>query len=118
AWLLDRHKTAKRKSAAAKKPSPVAKPNVIDPWAIPEEEPRPKKKKKKAAPQPPTDGALAQEIRMRERAPLNPDPTFPLFSGVYTFPWYERSLRAWFMLSLGATAVGAGLKGVLALWPG
>ena len=45
-------------------------------------------------------------------------PARPLFSGVFTFPWYETSLRAWLWLSIGGFAVGVGLRGMVLFWPG
>ncbi len=61
--------------------------------------------------------AVARELEMRERAPAGPPPNWPLFSGAYSFPFYDTSLGAWLALALGGTAVGAGLRMLMAFWP-
>jgi hypothetical protein len=53
----------------------------------------------------------------RQREVKDPPPRHPLFTGVYTFPWYRTSLKAWAWLTLGAVALGAGLKLTFAFWP-
>jgi hypothetical protein len=61
--------------------------------------------------------AVAKELEMRDRSPADPPPALPLFSGVWTFPFYESSLKAWLWLALGGVAVGVGVRGVVANWP-
>jgi hypothetical protein len=46
------------------------------------------------------------EMRLAREEEL-PPPTFPMFSGVYTFPWYTTSLRAVFVLTISWTLLGA-----------
>jgi hypothetical protein len=47
-----------------------------------------------------------------------PAPATPqLFTGVYTFPWYLSTLKAWFWLTLGGLAIGLGLQATLNYWP-
>lgn len=59
-------------------------------------------------PEPPSASAL--EMRLAERTPQARAPTYPLFSGVFTFPWYTTTLRAWVWLGMGGSAVGFILK--------
>jgi hypothetical protein len=49
---------------------------------------------------------IEREIKLRERAPPNPPPALPLFSGVFTFPGYPSSTKAWLWLTLGGLATG------------
>jgi hypothetical protein len=56
--------------------------------------------------------------RPLERARPEPIPAFPLFNGVYSFPCYDTSLKAWVLLSFGGMVLGVGLKGMLAFFPG
>jgi hypothetical protein len=58
-----------------------------------------------AAPEEP-DRATKLAMELRERKPPAPPPPWPLFSGVYTFPWYEQSLKAWVWLSFGGLVLG------------
>jgi hypothetical protein len=46
-----------------------------------------------------------------------PIPTYPFISGVYTFPWYATSMKAWLWLTIGATAVGGCVVGLIAMSP-
>jgi hypothetical protein len=64
-------------------------------------------------------GAAASELerRLRERKEDEYVPPAPLFSGVYTFPWYDSSLKAWLWLTLGGAALGGCVRGLVALWP-
>jgi hypothetical protein len=51
--------------------------------------------------------------------PEEPEPpAHPLWSGVYQFPWYPRTLGAWLWLSFGGLVVGAFLKLQIMFWPG
>jgi hypothetical protein len=50
------------------------------------------------------------EMRLAERTPQAKPPAHPLFSGVWTFPWYETTLKAWIWLGLGGIAVGGIFK--------
>jgi hypothetical protein len=55
---------------------------------------------------------FAEEVRRRLAERERPEPTpprFPFFSGVYTFPWYPRSLPYWLALSLAFLTVGGTL---------
>jgi hypothetical protein len=52
-------------------------------------------------------------LRPREE----PAPARPLWSGVYTFPWYRSSARAWVHLSLFGLVELALLKLLLSVWP-
>ena len=45
-------------------------------------------------------GQVEREIELRTRTPPNPPPRLPFFSGVWTFPGYESSQRAWLWLAL------------------
>lgn len=58
------------------------------------------------------------EMRLRERTPDSRPPPFPLFSGVYSFPWYGHSFSVWARLVIGATVVGFGVCFMLAHFPG
>jgi hypothetical protein len=44
-------------------------------------------------------------------------PAHPFLEGVYTFPWYSKSLPPWLLLSLGLLAMGGILLVLLSLWP-
>jgi hypothetical protein len=82
---------------AAASPPPVLVP--LDGYA-PVDEPLP--------PQPAPDLPEASNLdkRLAERTPQAVVPTLPLFSGVYTFPFYEKTLKAWVFLTLGGAFVG------------
>ena len=54
---------------------------------------------------------IAAELLHRPEPP--PDPAIPLFSGVYTFPWYLSTLKAWIWLTLGGLAIGVGVQTTL-----
>jgi hypothetical protein len=58
---------------------------------------------------------IAQELLERPEPP--PAPAIPLFSGVYTFPWYLSTLKAWCWLTLGWLAIGVGVHTTLNYWP-
>jgi hypothetical protein len=70
------------------------------------------------APRPPHPATEVSplEKRLLERSEPEP-PALTLFSGVYTFPWYETTLGSWFKLSLGGLALGIGIRGVIAYFP-
>jgi hypothetical protein len=59
-------------------------------------------------PEPPSASAL--EMRLVERTPQAKPPALPLFNGVWTFPWYPTTLRAWVWLGMGGIAVGGIFK--------
>jgi hypothetical protein len=63
----------------------------------------------------PRKSKIAEELLQRPTPP--PDPALPLFSGVYTFPWYLSSLKAWTWLTLGGLAIGVGVQTTLYYWP-
>jgi hypothetical protein len=58
---------------------------------------------------------LARRLALTSKP--QPIPTFPLFSGVYTFPWYPTSMKAWVFMTLGSMAVGGCLLGLIAISP-
>lgn len=53
----------------------------------------------------------------RRLQPVPPPPAKPLVSGVYSFPWYGTSLRAWLALTLGALILGGLGHLMLVYWP-
>ncbi len=65
----------------------------------------------------PEDDEPEPAVRRRPRTDDTPAPPFPLFSGVYTFPWYATSVRALFVLSLGWGALGFCLERLIAAFP-
>jgi hypothetical protein len=60
--------------------------------------------------------ALEREVRMRQRTP-DPPPASPLLSGVYSFPFYETTRKAWLSLSLTFAALGLAIRVLILLWP-
>jgi hypothetical protein len=46
-----------------------------------------------------------------------PPPAFPMFSGVYSFPFYPTCLRALFVLAFSSLALGLGLQALIAVYP-
>jgi hypothetical protein len=44
-------------------------------------------------------------------------PAHPLWSSVWGFPWYETSMGAWFVLTLGSVALGVGFKAMVQFYP-
>jgi hypothetical protein len=68
-----------------------------------------------AAPRPlvPAAEVSPLEKRLLDRSEPNPPPALPLFSGVWTFPWYDTTLGSWFALTLGSLAMGIGMRGVI-----
>jgi hypothetical protein len=44
-------------------------------------------------------------------------PAHPLWSSVWGFPWYETSMGAWFILTLGGAALGVGFKAMVQFFP-
>lgn len=60
-------------------------------------------------PLPPPDLPEASNLekRLAERTPQVKPLTHPLLEGVYTFPFYQRSAKAWLWLTLGAAFLGA-----------
>ncbi|HZY85709.1 MAG TPA: hypothetical protein VFE78_12820 [Gemmataceae bacterium] len=44
-------------------------------------------------------------------------PARPLWSSVWGFPWYETSMGAWFVLTLGSVALGVGFKAMVQFFP-
>jgi hypothetical protein len=50
------------------------------------------------------ENKVQREIELRTHKPPNPPPAYPLFSGVYTFPLYSTSHKAWVGLSLWGLA--------------
>jgi hypothetical protein len=60
---------------------------------------------------------IEREVKLRERTPPNPPPALPLFSGVFTFPGYQDSLKAWLWLTCGGMATGGMFRMVLLFSP-
>jgi hypothetical protein len=88
-----------------------------DPYTLAEPQPEPE-----PPPQEPPilereKAQIEREIKLRERTPPNPPPALPLFSGVFTFPLYETSLKAWLWLTLGGLVTGAVARMVLFFSP-
>jgi hypothetical protein len=160
-----RARTENRTETRKKKKKP--KGAVEDPWAVPEESPKPKKAKRKVdeidgyaladteestpvkeakparrvkayrladepPPNPPVEipadgyipvgyetipasgssassaGATGTDFdqRFREKpVDEDPPPANPLFSGVYSFPWYAGNIPAWLLLTFGGVAL-------------
>jgi len=73
----------------------------------------------KPAPEmPPVDEeSVKRELRLRERIPEDPPPARPLLDGLWTFPFYESTLKAWFWLGLSGLAMGVFARAALAFWP-
>jgi hypothetical protein len=65
-----------------------------------------------------TGPSLARIEAARERRAIDapPPPRWPLLSGIYTFPWYLTSLKAWIALSLGFLLITAGGRALLHWW--
>jgi hypothetical protein len=66
---------------------------------------------------PVSESALERELQMRDRSSPDPPPAYPLFSGVYSFPWYDTSGGPWLWLASGLLATGMGLRGLVIFWP-
>jgi hypothetical protein len=60
------------------------------------------------------DKRLEDRLFFREDAPA---PASPLWLGVYTFPWYPASLRAWIYLSLTGLLLATMSRLLLLTWP-
>ncbi|MFO0926581.1 MAG: hypothetical protein U0736_06010 [Gemmataceae bacterium] len=61
---------------------------------------------------------LEREVALRTREPPNPPPAYPLVSGVYTYPAYPTTRRAWFYLTLAGSASAVLVRATMSLWPG
>jgi hypothetical protein len=59
---------------------------------------------------------FVQERLVKGRDNLKP-PRFALFSGVYTFPWYQDSIRPWIYLTLFGLVLGFLLHWQYLMWP-
>jgi hypothetical protein len=122
--------------ATAEEESPAAEPGygVLDHERVEEKprrpayldpEPEPYAVNAAAPPPPPAKEGhtsvspeqLAHEVRLRDRTPPNPPPALPMFSGIYTFPAYPASLKAWLWLTVWGTAAAGMGRVVLTLWP-
>ncbi|HVS37348.1 MAG TPA: hypothetical protein VMS17_17435, partial [Gemmataceae bacterium] len=114
---MGRLPTSKRKTAK-KKRKKVAGVEVQDPWAVPEEseppEPSssgPPRRRPKgyglaaetAAPPPPQAPPSEADREIRDR-PKRVAPPISLLGGVFTFPWYRHTRKAWLLLSAGFLA--------------
>lgn len=58
------------------------------------------------------------ERQARRNQPAPAPPKRPLVDGVYTFPWYGTTLKAWIALTLGALLMGALGYLMVISWPG
>ena len=116
---MGRLPAGKRKQAKRKRPK-VAGVEVQDPWAVPDEpdpppepkpEARPRRKVKtyglaaetttpRTAPPPPSEA----DRQLMER-PKRSVARSAFLGGVFTFPWYARSRKAWLFLSAGFLAM-------------
>jgi hypothetical protein len=56
------------------------------------------------------------DVRLSRREEVEP-PTYPLFSGVYAFPFYVSSLRALFVLCVSSLALAVGMQALIAVFP-
>lgn len=60
---------------------------------------------------------VEREIGLRTRTPPKPPP-YPMFSGVWTFPFYQTSAKAWLGLAVWTAATGGLWRVMLAFFPG
>jgi hypothetical protein len=58
---------------------------------------------------------IRAQARERRAVPRPPPPAWPLVSGIWTFPWYATSLKAWGWLMLGSLMVGGMVRALLHL---
>jgi hypothetical protein len=137
AWLMGRLPSAGRKRPAIRKKEKGEKKKgkAHDPWAVPDEPPPPTEEAKaKREPESEMEAyGMADEPvkpppvevgppRKRERntvtrrPPPEKKPSWPLFSGVWTFPWYSRSLTPWLLLVVGSLLTGVGARALVALY--
>lgn len=63
------------------------------------------------------EAQVERELELRTRTPPNPPPRYPLFSGVYTFPAYRTTLRAWVWLAFWGLWAGTVARMVFLLFP-
>lgn len=95
----------------ATEPEPAPPPSSelpVDGYALAEPEPSARPAEADLGPELPSPSEL--EMRLAERTPQAKLPALPLFSGVWTFPWYATTLRTWVWLSFGGIAVGGIVK--------
>ncbi|MFO0841488.1 MAG: hypothetical protein U0797_03675 [Gemmataceae bacterium] len=59
--------------------------------------------------------AVEREIELRTRTPPNPPPEYPMFSGVWTFPFYQTTMSAWVLLAVFSAATAAASRALLGL---
>jgi hypothetical protein len=64
-------------------------------------------------------GRTVSDFEKRLLQPRKPEPVpaLPLVSGVFSFPFYESSLKAWLWLAVGGLALGMCLRGLVIYWP-
>lgn len=60
---------------------------------------------------------VEREIELRTRTPPNPPPAFPLFSGVYSYPFYESTRTGWVWLAVCLFISGGMVRIVRDLFP-
>jgi hypothetical protein len=88
-----------------------------DPYALAEPQPEPEPPPLEPSILEREKAHIEREIKLRERVPPNPPPAFPLFSGVFNFPGYPTSLKAWLWLILGGLATGTVGRVVISMFP-
>ena len=103
-------------------PDPPPDKPARHPMYTPPEEYEPIDVQPSAPPTPPPEdadsGLFAEQVRQRiaERTRTQPTPPpHPFFSGVYTFPWYARTVPNWIALTLGLLVLGGLLSFLLSL---
>jgi hypothetical protein len=115
---------AEEEPPPAPRPAPAPRPRDEEEEEILAMQPLPPEPSK-AEDQQPLDDARADFAKVSEyEAALaggskEPDPPpFPLWSGVYTFPWYARCVGPWLWLVFGSLVMGLLLKLQIATFPG
>ncbi|HYT90445.1 MAG TPA: hypothetical protein VEL76_17195 [Gemmataceae bacterium] len=104
-------------------PAAQSREDDPEPEDASEEELPPRRGYSAAVPEPPSaDARPSRPISLSqwaEKQPLDeepPPPASPLWGGVYTFPFYPSSVKAWICLSLAGLVVLLILRGMLAWW--
>ncbi len=99
---------------AKKAPRPAYMDPEPDPYAL-ADEPAP------AAPEAPrldlNEAQVQRELELRTRTPPNPPPRLPMFSGVWTFPGYDTTQKAWVWLAFWGLVTGAITRALIQVFP-
>ena len=97
-----------------KAPRPAYMDPEPDPYTLADEP-------ESVAPAPPrlelNQAQVEREIELRTRTPPNPPPRIPMVSGVWTFPGYESSRKAWVNLAVWGLFTGAVTRGLILFYP-